>query len=202
MDGIARMSQILLPLQAPASAKWLGHDRRPALRVFAVTTACVALVLLGSTLAIAMGLRTELQDAEQNLADAQERLALSRAPSGPSKPTLTRDQIAGLNSIIRLLNVPWPSIFDALERQTPPNVALVAIEPDSKRSAIRIEAEARRADELLEYAEMLEKDPAILRVLPIRHETREQPGGPVARLVMDALLVPVEPPPQDARHGS
>jgi len=196
------MSEILLPLQAPASAKWLGHDRRPALRVLAVTIACVAFVLLGVSLAITMGLRSQLREAEQNLADEQEHMALSRAPAGPSKPTLTRDQITGLNSIIRLLNVPWPSIFDALERQTPTNVALVAIEPDSRRSAIRIEAEARRADELLEYAEMLEKDPAISRVVPIRHETREQPGGPVARLVMDALLVPVEPPQQDARHGS
>lgn len=201
MDGTARMSRILLPLQAPASAKWLGHDRRPALRALSVATACVALGLLAAAIAITMGLRSELELAEQNVVETRERLALTGAPAGPSRPALTRDQVAGLNGIIRLLNVPWPSIFDALERQTPANVALVSIEPDSKRSAIRIEAEARRADELLAYAELLEKDPAISRVLPIRHETREQPGGPVARLVMDALLVPPEAPP-DPRHGS
>lgn len=129
--------------------------------------------------------------ARQQLAAAREELqSVQQAQRRPSAArdgasTLTAAQAAAWNQIARQLNIPWAQLLDALENATPPDIALVAIEPDARRASIRLQAEARALEPLLAYPGALRASGLFDDAVLVKHETNEQDGAKPMRLSLD-----------------
>jgi hypothetical protein len=134
-----------------------------------------------------INVRTRLQATRDEQLRMQDRLQQASAPASATRP-LKKQQAAALNAVARQLNTPWMDVFDVLERRTPANVALVSIEPDGRRNIVRVQAEARRLDELLAYAESLERDPEVTRVVLLRHETNDRDDNHPVQLSFEVTL--------------
>lgn len=134
------------------------------------------------------GLKQQHQATLARKADTQTRLeqiqaAASRPPeeASPSIP-LDGDTRRGFNRVTRHLNTPWPGVFDTLERLTPPDVALIRIEPDGN-GLVTIEAESTEIDKLMAYAAGLEHQGVFAAVSLRRHVTNDRDPNRPARLM-------------------
>lgn len=110
------------------------------------------------------------------------------------KPTLalSQTQIRAYNAVIRQLNIPWQQIFEDLERLTPPDVALISIEPDGARTSVKFQAEAKTLSMLLTYAAALQQQGVFGRITYSKHETNEQDKNKPVRLSFELALVPTD----------
>lgn len=155
--------------------------------------------LIGTT-AIFIWILNDLWDLKQQhlaavtrTAETQTRLeeiqtAVSRPPeeASPSIP-LDSDTRRGLNRVTRHLNTPWPGVFDTLERLTPPDVALIRIEPDGN-GMVTIEAESTEFDKLMAYTAGLEHQGVFAAVSLRRHVTNDRDPNRPARLMFQLAL--------------
>lgn len=103
---------------------------------------------------------------------------------------LTADQRQGLLAVARQLNIPWQELFEQLERSTPPQVALVSVEPDGQRGTVRLQAEAKSLDTLLQYAAALQGQGVLGRLNYNKHETNGQDANRPMRLTFELVLLP------------
>jgi Tfp pilus assembly protein PilN len=82
-------------------------------------------------------------------------------------------------AVIRSLRVPWPQLLDAFEGATSQNVALLAIEPTPAEQQVRLTAEAKNIETMLDYLEALKRRP-LTDVVLINHQVNDKvPGSPV-----------------------
>ncbi len=103
---------------------------------------------------------------------------------------LSTDQRQGLLAVARQLNIPWQELFEQLERSTPPQVALVSVEPDGQRGTVRLQAEAKSLDTLLQYAAALQGQGVLGRLNYNKHETNGQDANRPMRLTFELVLLP------------
>ena len=129
----------------------------------------------------------QIQTVQSSLDQAQKSTQVSDRPSvkgvGGGLPLTgihSQTSRKALIGVIQQLNVPWHDIFEQLERLTPPDVALLSIEPDGQRRQIRLQAEAKSLDSLLRYASTLQQNGVFGRLNYSKHETNDQdPNRPV-----------------------
>jgi hypothetical protein len=151
---------------------------------------------LGAALAAAAAVAWEIWDTRQqirNLHQASAALSMQRGhaarQSTPTdKPLLTLQQSREWNQLIRQLNIPWPTLLDALEDATPETIALVTIEPNPNQGSVRLQAEAKTLDTVLAYAQTLKTAGLFVDVVLLKHETNEQDASRPVRLSLDLRL--------------
>jgi Tfp pilus assembly protein PilN len=178
----------------------LGHHSGVGVRA---TALLVLMVLAGLLLVrVLQGNRMDrdiaaLREQRIDLDARTSRLVTTRSPTKAASNTpssgrtakadasLTEEQRRGLNAVIRQLNTPWQDLFDQLERSTPPDVALISIEPDARRGSIRLQAEAKTLETLLNYAAQLQQRGVLGRLTYSKHETNEQDNNKPLRLSVD-----------------
>jgi hypothetical protein len=82
-------------------------------------------------------------------------------------------------SAIRELQVPWAKLFAALESVASQNVALLSVEPSAQRQEIRLVAEAKSDDAMLDFLEALRAQD-LREVVLVSHQVQAQtPGTPL-----------------------
>jgi hypothetical protein len=107
------------------------------------------------------------------LADGAKRAAALARPASAA-------EIAQAREAIQRLSTPWDDLFRALESAASVNVALLAIEPDSKSRTVRITGEGRRYADALDYVSALSRVGTLSRVYLVKHEIRRNdPQRPV-----------------------
>lgn len=184
---------------APRWTLW-GRQRRTRTTVAALALAGVALT------ALAWGVWIAGQQRQEMAVVQAEVQALRVSPAKPAVPrvattarrdagllvgqALTTDQRQGLRAVARQLNIPWQELFEQLERSTPPQVALVSVEPDGQRGTVRLQAEAKSLDTLLQYAAALQGQGVLGRLTYNKHETNGQDPNRPMRLTFELVLLP------------
>lgn len=112
-------------------------------------------------------------------AEAEALAAGSRAKASMD-PRRLGDALVRANTVALELARPWDKAFVALESAEHPGVAVLAVEPDSKRTELRVVAEAPDVMAMLAYMEALRAAPQFARLTLQQHEVRaEEPGRPV-----------------------
>jgi Tfp pilus assembly protein PilN len=87
--------------------------------------------------------------------------------------------------VARDLQVPWAEMLTALENVQAKDVALLGVEPSATRHNIRITAETKSLDAMLNYVDALRSD-SFPEVSLASHQVEPQtPGNPV-RFVVQA----------------
>ena len=115
----------------------------------------------------------------------------ARAPvAAPARPPLPPAQASAVNAAVQQLNLPWRGLHDAVQAATPATIALLALEPDAKKSSVRITAEAKSSDDMIAYVEQLQHVEWFSTVLLARHEINEQDRNKPIRFQIDAQWRP------------
>ncbi|WP_371764714.1 PilN domain-containing protein [Massilia sp.] len=119
------------------------------------------------------------------VAQAQAR-AVARAPVAAPARTVPPAQAGAVNTSVQQLNLPWRGLHDAVQAATPATIALLALEPDARKSSVRITAEAKNSDDMIAYVEALQRVEWFTTVLLARHEINEQDANRPIRFQIDA----------------
>jgi Tfp pilus assembly protein PilN len=170
MGGERTMTPMQIDFAAPSLRRAL-HRLHPALAVAGIA----GILLCGGGIWFA----TQLADQRAARAAQLERLqarqaALSKRPAQVVQTAIPEAQAAAVNGAIVQLNVPWRELEDAIGTATPSNIALLALDPDAKKQVLRITAEARNSDDMVDYVRMLKQQAFFVDAALARHEIGEQ----------------------------
>ena len=151
------------------------------LMLLAALALCAAAGLLGWRLVQ----QTHRYDAEL----AEARLRVAPPPPAPvaQLPRISEVQAAAVNAAVLQLNLPWRALADAVADATPATIALLALEPDARKHAVKLTAEAKNADDMVAYVEQLGKQELFTGVTLTRHEINEQDPHRPIRFQIEAL---------------
>ena len=173
------------PHFVPPPLAWLlGHRTRHAQRV-------KALLALATGVAVAGGAGwfwSQQHSAFEALQDATA--AHAPAPSGVAARAVSAQDSARVNRVVRRLNTDWAAIFQALEREArPKEVAIVSLESDAERGAVRVVTEGPALDALLAHAERVQASPRFVRSQLLRIEPPDGASqAELSRLSFDLVL--------------
>ena len=138
--------------------------------------------VLAVALAIAAGLVMKHRETQQQLHELEAAAALLSAP----RPALAipRDKLESemknAQATVRQLALPWAQLIDSLERASMKDVALLNIQPDAQARVLRVTAEARREELMLQYLRRLSSSGNFAEVHLVSHQVREDdPQRPI-----------------------
>lgn len=111
---------------------------------------------------------------EPTLSRPSERIALSPV------------QTDAINRAIRQLNLPWELLFAEIEACIDSQIGLLALEPDASNRILRIHAEAKLADGMLDFVRTLEKSSFLSDAFIVHHEIIETDPNRPLRFIVEA----------------
>ena len=121
-------------------------------------------------------------EAELGALGAPRRGEASTAPGAGKQG----DAVVRANAVAHELARRWDRIFLAIESANARDVALLGIDPDARKGLVRITAEARGKNAMLDYVRRLQAAQPLQRVMLDQHEVlSEKPEKPV-RFVVSA----------------
>jgi len=138
------------------------------------------------------GIWFAMQMAEQRAARAQQieqlrasQAALSKRPARVAEVAIPEAQAVAVNAAILRLNVPWRALEDAIGGATPASIALLALDPDPKKQLLKITAEARNSDDMVDYVQVLKQQEFFTGAALVRHEIGEQEANHPVRFQVE-----------------
>ena len=156
---------------------------------------CTAFAAAMALLAASTSYRHEQGEVELLRAQSQARAATqAQAQAAPAavRAPVPEAQANAVNAAVLQLNLPWRTLHDAVQAGTPANIALLALEPDARKSTVRITAEAKSSEDMIAYVEQLQKDEWFSAVVLARHEINEQDPNRPIRFQLDARWRPAQ----------
>ncbi len=137
----------------------------------------LGLVLCAGGIWFAMQMAQQREERLRQIERMQARqAALSKAPAAVPVTAIPEAQANAVNAAVLQLNVPWRELEDAVASATPANIALLALDPDAKKSVLKITAEARTSDDMVGYLQVLQQQEFFAGAALVRHEIGEQDG--------------------------
>ena len=135
-------------------------------------------------LACALGLAGDLAFSTVRLARTlgeNEAIVARAQRKRPAGAPASADEVALARDTVERLALPWSKLFAALEAAASEQVALLAIEPDTKSGTVKISGDSKDYLAALGYVLNLSKADALSHVQLVRHEVKQNdPQRPVA----------------------
>jgi hypothetical protein len=146
--------------------------RRPASRWAGRVLLAVALGVCGEMAFTYVQLERAVNTNEAIVARAQPRKAVQN---------VSQEEVAVARETVDRLGLPWSKLFAALEGAASEQVALLAIEPDTKSGTVRISGDSKDYLSALTYVLNLSRADALSHVQLVRHEVKQNdPQRPVS----------------------
>jgi hypothetical protein len=146
--------------------------------LLALGSAVLALLLL-----VQQQLQSEQVDLEARVHSLELKLGRRPATAAPLSSAASREQaeqLAQMRNVSQQLQRPWEQLFAMLEAMPQEDVALLTITPDARKGQVRIAAEARDLEAMLQYHQRLERSAELRDVSLLNHEVvAGQPEHPV-----------------------
>jgi len=118
------------------------------------------------------------------------RLSAPRRGAEPARDARKQGEaVARSNEVAHELSRRWDRVFLALESAKAPDVALLAIEPDPRKGVLRVTAEAKGKNAMLDYVNRLQAAQSLQRVMLESHEVMSQVPEKPVRFVVTASWV-------------
>ncbi len=128
-------------------------------------------------------LQAEQADLEASVHSLELQLGRRPATVAPQSTAASREQaerLAQMRSVSQQLQRPWQQLFAMLEALPQDDVALLGLTPDARKGQVRIAAEARNLEAMLQYHQRLEASDELSDVSLLNHEVlAAQPEHPV-----------------------
>ena len=122
-----------------------------------------------------------LRAVDSKVAVASER-AVQPAAANPAE--LARDR--AVVKVARSLQTPWSDLLSTLESAPHDGVALLIVEPSTTRQVVRVTAEARNPQAMLNYLGSLQSDQRLSQVLLQSHQVQANASGAPVRFQIQA----------------
>lgn len=87
--------------------------------------------------------------------------------------TVTRDGAIQAQWITDQLAFPWEPLFQALEKSQQADIALLSLQPDTKKMQVKLGGEAKDFKAVLTYINQLQASPVFSKIYLIKHEVNE-----------------------------
>ncbi|PRC92698.1 PilN domain-containing protein [Solimicrobium silvestre] len=142
---------------------------------------CIGLALCASAIVIGLQQQHNIDANKKTLQLLTPQLNARNNPKTVrKKSTITETQANAVNTAIAQLNLPWRDVLDAMESATPTTIALLSLEPDARRNAVKGIAEAKDSDDMVRYIELLKKEDFFSDIFITMHEINQlDPNKPV-----------------------
>lgn len=152
--------------------------------------ALLALALVGAVQLAAYyrALSSEMVHLEKLIARIERTLHSDHivAPVTTAEAQQLRTEVKNANEVLLQLSLPWNQLFQTVELANSDKVALLGIDPDSKRGWIKVSGEAKDFDALLDYIRTLQKSNFFTVVYLQHHQVQEQDPEKPIRFTLDA----------------
>lgn len=116
----------------------------------------------------------------------EESISASKNAAGKRIPAISSKRIGEINMAVMQLNLPWSELLSAIERNLSSNVALLGVAPNAEKKMVRIEGEAKHAEDMIEFVEQIERDPFFERASLLRHQINDSDRNRPYRFIMEA----------------
>lgn len=160
-------------IAAPRRARWPG------------------LLLLAAALAASGALAHRYRDVHAALAALPPGRNLLEARRGPAGAVPARRATSAANrvdAVLRQLALPWASMLEAVEQAGGADVTLLQMQPNAERGSLRLTAEARSQDAMLDYLRRLDASKLLSAAHLVSHRVRaDDPSRPVRFVVQAAF---------------
>lgn len=126
--------------------------------------------------------------------------AKPRAVNTPEDQERVKSELRFASLVIEKLDTPWDILFGAVESAFNEQVTLLSVEPDTERREVRLLAEAKDLEAMLDYVQQVRESPVLKNGYLVDHQINLQdPLRPVRFTVMAswAAHLPVEAPRND-----
>jgi hypothetical protein len=146
-----------------------------------------SLVLLVVALAAAAQLLARFHEVRRQLAAIEARRdLLDRSPRSEQRvtPQRLREQSERASAAARRLTVPWARMIETVEAASTPRVVLLQIQPEPERRTLRLTAQARTPEAMLDYVHRLGESRFLWQIYLVSHQVQESdPGRPIQFVV-------------------
>lgn len=122
------------------------------------------------------------------MADVERARGAIQAKRPPPAPvvSIAEARVKAINAAIVQLNLPWQSLFGSLEEIRPKNIALLGLEPNGEKHVLRIYAETKQPEDMLDFVRLLEGQPQFASVALVKHEIYMQDPNRPFRFTIEA----------------
>jgi HAMP domain-containing protein len=134
-------------------------------------------------LAVSLGMAGEMAYTfvQLNQAVQANEAVVARAQPRKHVPAVPAEEVAAARETVERLALPWTRLFAALEGAASDQVALLAIEPDTKSGTVKISGDSKDYLAALTYVLNLSRSDALSKVELVRHEVKQNdPQKPVS----------------------
>ncbi|BCX67326.1 MULTISPECIES: pilus assembly protein [Pseudomonas] len=130
-------------------------------------------VLALTCVVIQQHLSVEAEQQQGHLQTTQRVLTGDTGTKVSLTPAETREQaqnLAEMRKVSQQLRRPWERLFATLEAMPRENIALLTLTPDARKGQVRISAEARDLEAMLDFHQRLEATDELSDVSLLSHE--------------------------------
>jgi len=161
---------------------YIAPPRRPRSLGFAVLA--IALATAGVLLERYREVKVELERIEAG----QGLLGTERRPVRAAPRERLEAEAKSVEAVLRQLALPWGTIIETVEDATTSDVAILQMQPDAQQRQLRLGAEARTQEAMLDYLRRLAAARALADVHVVSHQVQmEDPQRPI-QFTVQALL--------------
>lgn len=143
----------------------------------------LGLVLLLVALAVAADLGYRYREARTALARTESirRLLPDERKTPPVIPKARLDEyMKGVQNVVHQLALPWPALVAAFEGAASAQVAVLQLQPEAREGVLRVTAEARDREAMLDYLRSLVAASGLSDVHLLDHQVKEDdPQRPI-----------------------
>jgi hypothetical protein len=165
------------------------QPRVPLARPLAMGIFVAGLVVAAAAVGYEAKVQEESKALKARVLAAEARGASAVVTKGIRLPRPAAGDSGGRAAeVARELNLPWGSIFGAIERMAHPKVAIIGVQPDARKASVKLLAEAKSPGEMLEYVKALSEDKRFARIQLASHEVQTAVPGQPVRFVLVATL--------------
>ncbi|MBI4293736.1 MAG: PilN domain-containing protein [Betaproteobacteria bacterium] len=152
------------------------------------------IALLAAGLAGTAAVFTQYDRLAEEFAQAQASVrqsgAAARRQTAAVRPAGDLQKVAlemkRASEVAFALKLPWNDLFASVEAANTPNVALLSIESDTGKRQVKITAEAKDPESMLDYLRFLGAQPKLANVYLQSHQVQQQDPQRPVRFVLGA----------------
>lgn len=152
----------------------------------ALGVALLAAALLAAGMLVERFREVRLETAR--IEAGQGLLGADKRPARATSRERLDEEVKNAEAVLRQLALPWSGIIETLEAAATDDVALLQLQPDALQRQLRLAAEARNSEAMLEYVRRLAATGALTDVYVASHQVQvDDPQRPVQFTVQARL---------------
>ena len=151
-------------IQQPAlsSANWLS-----------MSILLLSLLMVALTWQDYQNQQLKLADTSLQLKQFNQQTIPKSQPSKMDAALVTPDQTKQLTEAVNMLATPWSNLLMAIEQADMQDIALLSLEPNSKKQLVLLTGEAKSLSIVLQYIKQLQQTPMLAQVYLQKHSIDE-----------------------------